>query len=130
MCAFARKTLLPESLIDIRSTQGLLEMAGWCSRGRIQLSFQKEEAEDISSPYSTLCRLAKEGYVDVKWTIREDGGFQIEQLVLTTSGAKLLEELKEVSAAGRFSSRFKTVFWSVVTSAITAYIVSSLVTRK
>jgi hypothetical protein len=92
----------------------------------MRLSFDATEEKDITSHYSALCQLAKEGYIDARWSVSPAGGPEIDQLVLTTAGRKLLEDLRVTSKAGRLKARAIAIFWSVITSAVTAFIVAKL----
>jgi hypothetical protein len=126
MTPLSRKTLFPTDILGCDSIQGVLEFAMRYNRNNFIMGFAKEEASQLNSLYSTIQRLAREGYLEVQWNSDQQERYQLDQIALTTEGGKLLAELQGKSKGGRFASKLSTIFWAVVTSAVTAYVVSSL----
>ena len=77
----------------------------------------------LDSFYSQLMQLEKDGYVTLVWepfvNERMNDGLQLAQAMLTVSGHKLLQELREKSAPGRVKKRVVDLVWIVLTSIAT-----------
>ena len=115
---FARRTLV-ESSLGFDSVQGYLELGLWYDRQRVTFCCDPEDESVFHSMYSQLRRLESEGHIIAEWLLRDDGGLELKQVALTTSGHKLLGELRAQSRWGKVKERLATIGWAAVTAVIT-----------
>lgn len=77
--------------------------------------------------YFQLTQLEKEGYVVLKWVAgKVDDGLELlelKQIALTTSGHKLLGELRAKSRLGKVKERLSTILWAAASSVVTTLVV-------
>jgi DNA-binding PadR family transcriptional regulator len=80
--------------------------------------------------YFHLMQLEKEGHLIIDWEPRTyaDGReyLVLKQIALSTSGQKLLAELRSKSKWGKFRERFTTVIWAMATAVATTLIVMAI----
>ena len=113
---FYRKKLLPEDFFGLDTIQGHLEFARYYENGKyMKLS---ASSEDDGRGIPVLKRLKEEGYLNLEFSPRDDGGITLEKVSLTVAGYKLLEELSEKSLSKRISNRLKNTIWSVATTTL------------
>jgi DNA-binding PadR family transcriptional regulator len=77
--------------------------------------------------YFQLTQLEKEGYVVLEWVAGKvhDGLelLELKQIALTTSGHKLLGELRAKSRLGKVKERLSSILWAAASSVVTTLVV-------
>ncbi len=128
---FYRGTFFPsEYVFGLDSVQGYLEFANSELRNKSMLVFPIDEENDFSSAYFKLKQLEREGHIEAKWEEATNSSgeshYKIKQMALTTSGHKLLDELRVKSRRGKLLMRLSNLFWIVLTSMVTTLVVLKL----
>ena len=125
--SFERTTIVPGDAFGLDSVQGYLELASWYHLGEVTFGCHTRDRTKLHSMYARLCQLEKEGHMLLEWAPREssDGDEMVElrQVSLTTSGHKLLGELKSKSRLGRLKDRLGTIAWAAASSVVTTLVV-------
>jgi hypothetical protein len=123
-----RSTFIRGDFFGMDSLQGLLELASRyegvdAPPGYVMFCAVRGEEKHPDSFFSTIVRLQNEGYLQAEWVPSEDNSYlQLHRLTLTIAGHKLLAELKEKSAAGRFKRRLSDLIWVIVVSILTTLV--------
>lgn len=77
--------------------------------------------------YFRLSQLEKEGHLVLEWApwTGDDGRetLALRQIALTTSGHKLLGELRTKSKLGKVKDRLATIAWAAASSVVTTLVV-------
>lgn len=125
-----RTTFLPSQAFGLDSIQGYLELAlrypGW------NVIFNCDPAEKglLHSMHFQLSQLEKEGYLVLEWAPSKahDGRemLELKQIALTTSGHKLLGELRGKSKLGKVKERLATIAWAAASSVVTTLVVLAI----
>lgn len=127
---FERNTFMPCDPFGLDSVQGYLEMALWYDSGHIIFNCNPNEQKKLNSMYFILCQLEKEGHMILNWEPRITSSgeklLELKQIALTTSGHKLLAELRVKSRWGRLKERLTTILWAVASSIITTLAILAL----
>lgn len=111
------------------STQGFLEFAIQYDSKNWTMVCDPKDAEVLHSVFFHLSELEKEGHLVLDWAPYLNNGrdlLQLKQIALTTSGHKLLAELRAKSKWGKMKGLFATVISSVITSIVTTLAVLAI----
>lgn len=122
-----RATLLPTDAFGLDSIQGYLEMALCYPRWDVSFHCDPTDKGKLHSMYFHLCQLEKDGHLVLEWapSTSHDGRemLELKQIALTTSGHKLLGELRTKSKLGRLRERLATIAWAAASSVVTTLVV-------
>lgn len=127
---FERTTLAPIFPFGLDSIQGYLELAEWYHNRGVIFSCGLEQKTTLNSMYSRLSQLEKEGHLLLVWEDQTDyegqPSLKLKEISLTTSGHKLLAELRAKSKLGKIKERLSTILWAAISSVITTLIVLAI----
>lgn len=122
-----RATFLPTHAFSLDSVQGYLELALRYPTWNVTFHCDPSDTTKLHSMYFQLTQLEKEGYVVLKWVAgKVDDGLELlelKQIALTTSGHKLLGELRAKSRLGKVKERLSTILWAAASSVVTTLVV-------
>jgi hypothetical protein len=125
-----RTSLFPSGAYGLDSVQGYLEMSFRYDRSDMIINFNPADLNKFNSTYFHLCQLEKEGHLIIEWTPRitstGENLIELKQLALTTSGHKLLSELRAKSRWGKVKERLTTIFWAVFSAVITTLLILAM----
>ena len=124
MLPLERKSLLPDwHQFGLDSVQGYLELPEWYGKRRVIFACDPADSSNFDSMYFYLLQLEKDGFLITEWAPKEtsDGKelLTLKQISLTTSGKKLLSELKAKSRTEKLKNRLITLVWTIITSVLT-----------
>lgn len=118
------------TMLGFDSIQGYLEIAHWYHKGYIKFVDNLNNKNEHSSIIFILNQLKDEGYIKTEWieykNDENEDYLELKQISLTTSGHKLLDELRGKSKRGQFKKRIINIAWTVITTIITTLIVLKL----
>jgi hypothetical protein len=118
------------TMLGFDSIQGYLEMAHWYHKGNIKFADNHNNKDEHWSIIFILNQLEDEGYIKTEWieykNDENEDYLELKQISLTTSGHKLLDELREKSKRGQFKKRIVNIAWTVITTIVTTLIVLKL----
>ncbi len=125
-----RTSLFPNGLYGMDSVQGCLVMSFRYNPSDMIIVFNPADLNKFNSTYFHLCQLEKEGHLIIEWEPRisstGENGVELKQLALTTSGHKLLSELRTKSLGGKVRKRLATIFWAVLSAVITTLVILAI----
>ena len=125
-----RTSLFPSGAYGLDSVQGYLEMSFRYDRSDMIIVFNPADLNKFNSTYFHLCQLEKEGHLIIEWEPRisstGENLVELKQLALTTSGHKLLSELRAKSRWGKVKERLTTIFWAVLSAVITTLVILAI----
>jgi len=128
--SFERTSLFPNRVYGLDSVQGYLEMSFRYDRSDMIINFNPDDLNKFNSTYFHLCQLEKEGHLIIEWepriTSTGEKLLELKQLALTTSGHKLLSELRAKSRWGKVKERLTTIFWAVLAAVITTLVILAM----
>lgn len=126
MRPFERKSLARVWPFGLDSVQGYLELPEWYPRGDVIFSCDPADHRRFGSMYFQLVQLEEDGLVNIEWEPQKsDDGRDLmilKQISLTTSGYKLLGELRAKSRFGKLKERLVTLIWAVGASVVTTLV--------
>jgi len=131
MHSFERKSLAPDwRMFGLDSVQGYLELSEWYAKGGVILCCDPVDENRFGSMYYQLLQLEKDGLIRVDWESTtghdENPLLKLKQIGLTTTGHKLLGELRAKSRLGKLKERLGTLAWAVIASVVTTLTVLAI----
>ena len=118
------------TMIGLDSIQGYLEMAHWYHKGHIKFADNRKNKNEHWSILFILNQLEDEGYIKTEWieykNDEDENYLELKQISLTTSGHKLLDELREKSKRGKLKKRIANIGWTIITTILTTLLVLKL----
>ena len=128
---FYSETFIPKDpLLGLDSIQGYLEMAHWYHKGYVTLVDSVNNTSEHGSMIFILNQLKKDDLINLELVeYKNDDGedfLKLKQISLTTSGHKLLDELREKSKRGQLKKRISNILWTMITTIITTLVVLKL----